>query len=275
MKRERLLRSAKGVGIRASPAAGVLFLSASSAWSAELPQDRDQALPCRPTVSCTADITAPGTLEVEAGFQFARLGGSAGAWSYPVLLKQTFTELVQLQVGTNGLTTVLTPGRPSGQYLDNLVFGPKLHVLDQGRIQPSLAITAQIGVPTFENVSLRAYDAFLTGHVSKDFGPIHVDWNGAAYLWGINDSSTLQWFTAVAAGTSLVAPLGMAVEIYGLSNAAPLASKDGGVRVSANLTPRPWLIFDFGGDPGFFPKIRSYTLFVGLTIIPVVFWRAS
>src|SRR5580692_11867507 len=103
---------ARRVKSRAALAAAIGFFVPGPARSADLPGDADQAFPCRPTVSCTADITAPGTLEIESGFQFSRLGGSAGAWSYPILLKQTFTRLVQLQVGTNGLTTILTPRAP-------------------------------------------------------------------------------------------------------------------------------------------------------------------
>jgi hypothetical protein len=255
--------------------AGLGLLVARPARSADLPADTDQAFPCRPTVSCTADITAPGTLEVEAGFQFSRWGGSVGAWAYPILLKQTFTKLVQLQVGTNGLTTVLAPRAPAQRYLDNLVVGPKFHVLDQGRFLPSLAITAQVGVPTFEASSMRAYDAFLTGHVSKDAGLLHVDWNVGAYLWAFQESPLAQGFMALAVSISLPPPLGAAVELYGLTNAAPWATKDGGVRFSMNLIPRPWLVFDFGADPGFYPSVRSFTVFVGMTIIPVVFGRSS
>jgi hypothetical protein len=36
-----------------------------SAASAELPDARDTSRPCRPTISCTAEIVSPGTLEVE------------------------------------------------------------------------------------------------------------------------------------------------------------------------------------------------------------------
>src|SRR5580700_5739927 len=95
----------------------------------DLPDARDHALPCRPTVSCTADIAAPGTLEVEGGLLFSRLGGPAREWSYPFLLKQTLTKLLQLQIASNGLTTVR--GVAPAQYLDNVGAGLKLHLRDQ------------------------------------------------------------------------------------------------------------------------------------------------
>jgi hypothetical protein len=204
------------------------------------------------------------------------MGGVAGSWTYPILLKQTFTKLLQLQVGSNGLTTLLDPPNPSKQYLDNIVLGPKLHLVDQGTFLPSLALTVQLGVPTFDRVGyVRVYDAFVTGHASKDAGPIHVDVNLAAYLWGIGDSSRTQAFAALAFSASLLPPLGAAIEVYGLTDAAPFASRDGGVRALLTLSPRPWLVFDAGGDPGFFPRDRGFTLFVGMTIVPVTFGRSS
>jgi hypothetical protein len=36
---------------------------------------------------------------------------------------------------------------------------------------------------------------------------------------------------------------------------------------------RPWLVFDCGGDVGLFPSTRAYSLFIGMTIVPVLLWR--
>ena len=173
-------------------------------------------------------------------------GAAAGSWTYPFLLKQTFTKLVQLQVGSNGLTTILAPPTPSIQYLDNVIVGPKFHFLDQGKFLPSLALTLQASIPSFESKGyVRVYDAFVTGHASKDVGPIHADFNVAAYLWGIDDAPRTQVFTALAFSMGLAPPLGAAVEVYDLTDASPWASKDGGVRTLLTVTPRPWLVFDY------------------------------
>jgi hypothetical protein len=113
----------------------------------DLPDARDQAHPCRPTVSCTADIVAPGRVEAEAGVLYSSPASGAAVLSFPILLKATLTPLVQLQVGSNGFTFV--DATPAVRYFDNVVFGPKLHVHDQGEIWPSLAVSAQVSVPTF------------------------------------------------------------------------------------------------------------------------------
>src|SRR5271157_516705 len=140
----------------------------------DAPDARDSAHPCRPTISCTADLTSPGTLEIEAGELASVASGGAHAASFPVLLKQTFTPLLQLQVGSNGYTFLGPSSR--AHYLDNVVFGPKLHLHDQGAVRPSLAVSAQLGQPTFPaGGHTRSEDAFFTAFASKDVGPIHGD----------------------------------------------------------------------------------------------------
>ncbi len=234
------------------------------------PDANDHALPCRPTVSCTADLAPPGTLEVEVGYNFQ--GNSAFASrSFPFLLKQTLSKMLQLQVGSNGLTA-LEPHAPplaSTVYFDNVIAGAKLHLLDQGRLSPSIAVTALIGIPTYANL-----DVFVTGHASKDIGPIHADLNAGLTEWMVDAQTPIsQGLVALALSTSLQPPFGIAIETYYLSSALPAAPNDGGVRMAINASPRRWLVFDFGGDVGFFPSVRSYTVFFGMSIVPVVFWR--
>jgi len=172
----------------------------------------------------------------------------------------------------NGFTTIR--GAAPAQYLDNVGAGVKVHLQDQCAIGPSLAVTALVSVPTFPSEShLRTYDGFLTGHASKDVGWLHVDWNVGLTVWRLGDAPLAQGFTALALSTSLPPPFSIALEGYAFSDAAPVAPKDGGLRAVLSMSPRSWLVFDVGGDIGFFPSTRSYSVFVGMTIIPVVWWR--
>jgi hypothetical protein len=224
-------------------------------------------------VSCTADIAAPGTLEVESGWLFSGLNDKTREWSYPFLLKQTLTKSLQLQVGSNGFTTIR--GVAPAHYLDNVGGGLKLHLRDQGAVWPSLAVTAQVSVPAFPSEGhLRIDDGFLTGHASKDVASLHVDWNVGLIAWRLGATPLAQGFTALALSTSLPPPFSVVVEGYAFSDAAPVAPHDGGLRAALGMTPRPWLVFDVGGDLGFFPSTRSFSVFVGMTIIPVVWWRS-
>lgn len=227
----------------------------------------DQALPCRPTVSCTADFAKPGTLEVEAGFQAAR-GDFAYTRNFPFLFKVTATKLLQLQVGSNGATWLL-PSRTL--YFDDLLVGAKLHFTDQSKYGPSFAVTALIGVPTYNGL-----EAFVTLHASKDIGPIHVDANLGISEFELDTTPVSQGFGAIAVSTSIPStPFGVAVETYYFTDSPPVAPHDGGVRFALTTSPKPWLVFDAGGDVGFFPSVRAFSTFFGVTFIPAVFWRKT
>ena len=258
-------------------AASLLLLVAGicatrTAEAAEPPDARDASRPCRPTISCTAELTSPGTLEVKTGAQASRLGDKSRALSFPFLLKQTVAPFLQLQLGSNGYTT--TTASPHGRYLDNLFVGPKFHVADQKKWVPAFAIGGQWSFPTFEGVGYsRNHDAFFTGFASKDLGPIHVDLNLGANIYRL-EAPQAQAFAALALSASLPrTPFSAGLEGYVFSDASPVASRDAGARFFVGLSPRTWLVFDFGGDVGFFPSTRAYSMFVGMTIVPVLFFR--
>ncbi len=247
------------------------MLHAESSARADLPDNRDHALPCRPTIACTADFVLPGMFEVEAGVLYRRIDANGRQWTFPLLLKQTLTKAVQLQVGSNGYS--IAKGDVPQQFLDDVTVGPKLHLLDQGDVLPSVSLSAIASIPTFRGEGyLRTYDALFTGYVTKDIGPIHADWNLGTNLWRVERPLPQVW-TALALSVNLPSPFGAMVEGYAFSNAMPVASRDGGVLFAISETPRPWLVFDQGADVGFFPSTRSYSLFVGLTIVPAVLWR--
>jgi len=49
--------------------------------------------------------------------------------------------------------------------------------------------------------------------------------------------------------------------------------RDGGFLFAINHSPKPWLMFDVGGDVGMFPSARAYSVFVGMSVVPVLLWR--
>ncbi len=249
----------------------------TTAWAlratADLPDDRDHVAPCRPTVSCTADLAAPGTFEVETGVQSSRNAFSVTTLTTPFLLKQTLSKLLQIQVGGDGYTGV-RGASPHADYFDNLLLGAKIHLHDQDRLTPSACVTALVGVPMFSAPGyVQRVNAFVTAHASKDFGPIHADLNAGLLEWAIDSSPVSQGLVALALSASLPPPFGAALEAYYFSDQAPVAPRDGGVRAVITTTPRPWLVFDMGGDVGFFPSTRAFSVFFGMSIVPVVLWR--
>ncbi|MGD0676890.1 MAG: hypothetical protein ABSC94_15865 [Polyangiaceae bacterium] len=239
-----------------------------AARAVDLPSDPDHALPCRPTISCTADIVSPGDLEVEAGFSRAH-GASAQLWTFPLLVKQSVTKWLQIQVGSNGYTD--ESGASSSKYFDNVNVGPKFHLAEQGTFVPSLSLSAQLSIPTFPARGyVRDFDAFFVGYASKDIGPIHADLNVGFDVWHFGDASRAQQYTAFALSTTLPAHFGVIAEGYFFTNALPAAPRDGGVRAALTYSARTWLVIDAGGDWGFFPFTRGYTIFAGVTVIPLV-----
>ena len=244
--------------------------------AAEWPSE-DKTLPCRPTIACTADVIPPGTFEIEAGALVRQLGPRTRQWSFPFLAKLTLAPWVQVQAGSNGYTT--SRGDAPSSFFDDAELVVKLHWIDQGDFAPSLSFSAQANIPTVSGqLGYQAtYDALFTAYVTKDFGPLHADWNVGIGEWRLFDraSPLPQEFTALALSVPLGGPFGGMVEGYYFTDAAPVAPRDGGLLFAVSHTARPWLMFDVGGDVGFFPSSRLYSVFVGVSIVPAVLWRAS
>ena len=149
-----------------------------------------------------------------------------------------------------------------------------MHALDQSDVAPSLSFSALASLPTAAAEGyLRTYDAFFTAYATKDFGPLHADLNAGANVWRIEEDPRLQEWVALALSTNLPPPFGVMVETYYFTDSAPVAPRDGGFLFALSHSPKPWLMFDFGGDIGMFPSTRAYSVFVGLSVVPVLLWR--
>lgn len=241
----------------------------------DTPGAGDHTLPCRPTIACTADIVSPGSFEVEAGGLFRKANNTdSRQLTFPLLLKQTFTRFFQLQVGSNGYSDL--QGSIRSRYVDDITVGGKFHLVDQGRYLPSLSLSGAASLPTFRETGyLRTYDALFTAYVTKDFGPLHADLNGGLNFWRLDGDVKPQAWSALALSMNFIAPFGGMIESYVFSDAAPVTTRDGGFLFALSLSPKPWLMFDVGGDVGFYPTARSYSTFVGMTMVPAILWRDS
>jgi hypothetical protein len=271
MDRGHPLMSA-GTFALAFPCAALLLLAAGPARAAGWPGDRDTAMPCRPTISCTAELASPGTLELEAGYIYRRLAGGTAERNTPFLLKLTVLPWLQVQVGSNGYT--VSQGAAPARFFDNVIGALKFHVFDQKGLRPALALSGAVSLPTAAGQEgyVRYYDATFTGHLSKDFGRVHADLNGGLNVLRLEDHPLYQGFGALAVSMSLIAPFGVAAEGYLFTDAAPVASRDTGILFAITHSPRKWLVFDIGVDEGLAPA-RAYSVFTGVTVIPAVLWR--
>ena len=247
------------------------FAVSGVAGAAAGPDGGTKSLPCRPTIACTADIVEPGAFELETGMLFRRLDASGSQWSFPFLAKLTLARWAQLQVGSNGFTT--EHGAGNARFFDDVAPGVKFHLVDQRALTPALSASVALAIPTvsdqlgYDGV----YDALFIAYITKDLGPVHADLN-----LGLSDfalgagSASLQEWAALALSMNLPPPFGVMVEEYFFADASPWATKDRtGFLFALSASPRPWLVFDFGGDVGYFPSERAYSAFVGMTIVPV------
>jgi hypothetical protein len=256
-----------------APALLVSLLTMPAA-ALSLADDTLVARPCRPTIACTADFVPPGALELEAGYLYRRLAGATAAnqHSVPYLLKLTLFERLQLQLGSNGPTfsDQVVPAR----YVDDLVLGLKVHLLEQERIAPSISISGALSVPLAAAPGyVRTLDALFTLYITKDLGPVHADLNAGIDWWRLDDVLPQGW-VALALSTNLPAGFGVMLEGYCFSDVLPIAPRDAGLLGALSYSPVPWLVLDIGADVGLIPATRTVSAFVGFTIAPVRLWGA-
>jgi hypothetical protein len=242
--------------------------------AASLPDDETHALPCRPTIACTADIAAPGVLEAEVGYLHRTLDDGVNQQSVPFLVKLTLARWVQLQVASNGPTFA---NKPVGiRYVDDIAPGFKFHLVDQARLVPSISFSAALSVPlSAAEGYLRTYDALFTVYLTKDFGWLHADLNVGLNLWRLEGPLAPQPWTALALSAPLPANFGVMLESYVFAEAAPVSRKDAGLLMALSYSPKPWLVLDAGADLGFIHSTRGWSAFAGMTIIPVQLWAAA
>jgi hypothetical protein len=231
-----------------------------------------RALPCRPTIACTADLVQDGAVEIELGVMSRRIGIAATQYSTPYLLKLTLASWVQIQLSGNGWVTANRDAR--AQYFDDVVVGPKFHLWNQSARVPSVSVSAEFGAPTWTGQLgyLRTYDAFATAYVTKDFGWLHADLNFGLNVWRVESSPIAQGFVALALSASLPDDLGVMLEGYFFSDALPVNARDGGILSAVTWSPRSWLTFDVGTDLGWFRLTRQFSVFSGVTVIVADLW---
>jgi hypothetical protein len=252
-------------------------LGAPGRASAGFPDENYRVLPCRPTVSCTADLVPPGTLEIEAGYLARSISSGGYVHAQPFLAKLTLLERLQLQVGTNG--KIITTGNvvSEARYLDDISIGLKPKLLDQTSALPSVAASAALSIPSWDRHPdfPFAYDASFWAYASKDIGQFHFDLNGGLNIWEFDVSPSYQPFISAALGAPLAGGFGAILEGYAFADGGSrISPKDTGILTGLTYAPEPWIMFDAGADLGAVRQQRKWSLFTGLTVILYDFWAA-
>jgi hypothetical protein len=223
--------------------------------SATARADDVRVLPCRPTVTCTAELSDPGTVELELGYQWRREAGDTQ--TTPFLLKLPLAHWLEVQVDGNGYTAA-----PGARYVDDAVVGAKLHLLDQDSWWPALAVTASAAIPGHD-----PFEVIATVHASKDAGRYHVDVNIGLDAW----RNVRQPYAAIAVSRALTGRWSVAIEPHYFAYAEPLAQRDGGAIGALAFAARSWLVIDAAIDAVAIGP-RAVAALAGVSIAPVRLW---
>ena len=197
----------------------VMFAGSSSALGASWFDENRQALPCRPTIACTADIASPGSFELEMGYLFRKLSNSTLQHSVPFLAKLTLASWVQLQLGSNGLTFANAPEPTS--YFDDIVTGFKFQLADQAQYVPLFSGSVELSIPLDAAAGyIRTYDLLTTLYITKDPSWLHADFNLGLNLWRLEGPVLLQPWTALALSVELPGHFTVMAENYFFAHAS-------------------------------------------------------
>ena len=245
-----------------------------AAGSARAEEEVPLALPCRPTIACTAEFVPEGTLEIETGWLRRIQRDARCVDATPVLLKLSLTDSLQLQAGTNGL---VFGGGGNVRYLDDVVVGAKVLLLPQSSLAPALSLSGALSIPTFRGQPgyARTWDVISTLYVTKDFPwSLHADLNLGLALWRLEYKPLVQQELALAISRPVFKglPFTAMVEVYGFTDASPIAPRDAGILVGLAWTVWRNLVLDAGGDLEL-SRTQSASLFAGLTWTPGRLWH--
>ncbi|WP_173068415.1 transporter [Sulfurimicrobium lacus] len=239
---------------------------------AQAEQQDVEATPYRPTVSNPADLSAPGWLEMEMGWQRVRGGGDQRRDSFPVLAKLAFSEdwgvLLGSELGIrrtdwdnnsftgSGDTTVLLKHRIAGSG-EGSAWG-----VEAGFKSPTAKDTLGSGKA----------DYLVNAIYSRDFAANHFDLNlNAAYIGAIDASEgRTQYGWAAALSHSLDARWGVFGELSGYTRRGTAATEQFMAGASYNYSKR--VVFDIGGAWGLNDASPDGTVFAGLTVLLGRLW---
>lgn len=245
---------------------GLLIFFSSEIWA----QDATlQTQPCRPTVSCTADMIAQGQLEVEVGYLYQNepIGYQS---STPLLIKLTLIDDLQVQVGGNGLVTD-TSTDSTYAYFDDVTVGLKYRLLKQSRYIPSMAISAIETIPMPRRLGYNWDHDTLIYHASDTYRWLHADFNYGINFWR-GDGAQTQTYAALAFSAALSDLVSLIGEGSTFSDADPISPHNNTLIAAVAVSPRSWMTFDAAIEQSYYRdfQVTSYT--VGVTVLPGQLW---
>jgi hypothetical protein len=242
-------------------------MALAAAWpGVALADDSPSAVPYRPSVSTPAALSAPGWLEVEAGYLHEHAESGALRQSVPVTLKLAFTPDWGIRVGSDAWVRLRdeSGGHASGSGDTAIVLKRRFAVDDDS----AFGLEGGATLPTSRHglgIGSGKPDWGLNAIYSADFGAWHTDLNVAATRFGAQEAATsrTQLLVAASLSRSLDEQWGVVGEVSGTGQHGADSTRQLLVATSYNVSKR--LVLDAGAARTLRSGAPSWSAFTGLT----------
>jgi hypothetical protein len=245
----------------------VIGLIAATCCAGARADDAPSVTPYRPSVSTPAALSAPGWLEVEAGFQSSAADDPARRESLPYTLKLAFTPDWGVRIGGDA---VVHQRSADGTALRG--FGDTGVVLKRRfAVNDASAFGLELGVifaTAREGLGNSHTEENVNGIYSSDFADKwHADINLSATRVGLVDQATSRWQAGWAAAVSrnLTDSLGVVGEMSGTHQTGNGSTSQGLVAASYSVSPAVTL--DLGVSKGLSAASGKWSVFTGATFL--------
>ena len=228
------------------------------------------ATPSRPTVSSSAQLSAPGFFELESGYQKIKGSGDDSRVSFPTRLKYSFSDNVGLLLDHEVAVTQkdLNGNEIHGEGDTALTL--KLNFPLNDKYAPTLGVGLEAGIiaPTARDglgVEKSAYS--LNGIFSADLHEFHLDVNlGAVHLSNVgNGEGHTGHHWAVTVSHSLAGDWGAVGEFSGEGRSGVATQSQFLAALTYNVSPR--IVLDGGMARGINSAAPDWSAFTGLTVL--------
>ncbi|MBU6259610.1 MAG: transporter [Burkholderiales bacterium] len=223
--------------------------------------------PYRPSVSTPAALSAPGWVEVEAGFLNSRAIDPATRASLPYTFKLAFTPDWGIRVGGDAAVRLRgIDGSTRGGTGDTSVVLKRHFEVDAAS---SFGLELGIQAPTARaGIGSGHADQTLNGIYSSDFAANwHVDLNAWATRLGGADPGAAAWQRgwAAALSRSLSDRYGLVAELSGTRQRGSASTTQ--ALIAASYAPAPAQTFDLGVSKGLTTATGRWSYFFGVTFL--------
>lgn len=225
------------------------------------------ATPSRPTVSSSAQLSAPGFFELETGYQ--KIKGSEGdsRMSFPTRLKYSFSESVGLLLDHEMAVTQQGPGGEIRGAGDSALT-VKLKFPTAAKDASAFGLEAGVVAPTARDglgVDKTAYS--LNGIFSAALGEFSVDLNlGVIHQLGVGPGEGHNgWHWATSVAHALNDSWGVVGEFSGAGRRGTATQMQFLAALTYNVTPR--IVLDAGMARGINRAAPDWAAFTGVTVL--------